>query len=139
MTNFNKCNIKFKFEFGSIEQRSMNITAICNNKCYTVDKSGVIEFGIVLPTTIILNVSGKNYNTDTIVDADGNILQDIFVKIDSITIDNFPLNKLFLHQRITLSTDTDQNITSSYFGFNGTAAIELKENTVFAQLLSMNS
>ncbi len=139
MTSFNKCNIKFKFEFGSIEQRSMNVTAICNNECYTVDTYGIMEFEIVLPTTIILNVSGKNYNTDTIVDADGNILQDIFVKIDSITIDNFPLNKIFLHQRITLRTDTDQNITASYFGFNGTAAIELKENTVFAQLLSMNS
>jgi len=139
MTNFNKCNIKFKFEFGSIEQRSMNITAMCNNKCYTVDKSGVIEFEILLPTTIILDVSGKNYNTDTIVAADGTILQDIFAKIDSITIDNFPLNQLFLHQRITLSTDTDQNVITSYFGFNGTVTIELKEDTVFAQLLSMNS
>ncbi len=139
MTDFNKCNIKFKFEFGSIGQRSMNVTATCNNKCYTVAPSGIIGFEISLPTTIILDVSGKNYNTDTIVAADGTILQDIFAKIDSIIIDNFPLNQLFLHQRITLSTDTDQNVITSYFGFNGTVTIELKEDTVFAQLLSMNS
>lgn len=139
MNNINKCQIKIEVEFGKINQRSMQVQILHNNTCIPVDSTGIVEFEITLPTTVVLQISGKNYNTDTIVGSDGNILEDMFVKLVALTLDGFPLRDVFLHQNLTIVTDNNEKITTSYFGFNGTVTIDLHQDNVFEQYLLMNN
>jgi len=144
MIKFNNCTVEFQFEFGVIAGRHMQIAITVNsNDLYTVTPTDTLVTGtkinIELPSQIVLTFFGKNYNTDTVSDIDGNITQDIFVKILSMSIDGFQLNEKFLHQKLKLVTVDNQEIFTAYIGFNGNITIDLSTHTVFSQYLSMNS
>jgi hypothetical protein len=143
MPNLHACKIQFKFEFGSIDNRFIQVIVINGNQTNLVipndDHIGIAELSIELPTQLILTFTGKDPNTDTLVDKNGNITKDMYVKIISISLDGFELNNIFLHQKIKLLTETNQEITTSYVGFNGTVLIDMSESSVFSQYLSMNS
>jgi hypothetical protein len=103
------------------------------------DNIGTVDFDVELPTQVVLKFSGKNSDTDTLIDENGNIISDMYVKINSASMDGFDLNKIFLHQKIKLLTESGQAIQTSYFGFNGISTIEMPESSVFSQYLLMNS
>jgi hypothetical protein len=63
----------------------------------------------------------------------------MYFKIVSILLDGFELNNIFLHQKIKLLTETNQEIMTSYVGLNGAVLIDLSESSVFSQYLLMNS
>lgn len=144
MIKFNNCTVEFQFEFSAIAGRHMQVAIIVNsNDLYTVNPTDKLVTGtkinVELPSQIVLTFFGKNHNTDTVLDSDGNITQDIFVKILSISIDGFQLNENFLHQKLKLVTVDNQEIFTTYIGFNGNITIDLSKHTVFSQYLSMNS
>ena len=144
MIKFNNCTVEFQFEFSAIAGRHMQVAITVNsNDLYTVTPTDTLVTGtkinIELPSQIVLTFFGKNHNTDTVLDSDGNITQDIFVKILSISIDGFQLNEKFLHQKLKLVTVDNQEIFTAYIGFNGNITIDLSAHTVFSQYLSMNS
>lgn len=135
--------MKFTFEFGLLDNRYMQ-TSVTSGKYNQLvipasNNIGTVDFDVELPAQIILKFSGKNSDTDTLIDENGNIISDMYVKIDSISMDGFELSKIFLHQKITLLTESGQKIQTSYFGFNGISIIELPESSVFSQYLLMNS
>ena len=142
MTNLQACKIQFKFEFGLINNQFMQVNVINGNQNNLVipnnNNIGIVEFSVELPTQIMLTFTGKNPNTDTLVDENGNITKDMYVKIVSILLDGFELNNIFLHQKIKLLTETNQEIITSYVGFNGSIRIDLSESSVFSQYLLMN-
>ena len=135
--------MQFKFEFGLFDNRHMQVQVINGDYTNLVspnsDNVGTVDFDIELPTCVILKFSGKNSKTDTSVDAEGNIISDMYVKINSISMDGFELNNVFLHQKIKLLTESGSEIQAPYIGFNGTVTIEMSESCVFFQYLSMNS
>ena len=115
--------MKFTFEFGLLDNRYMQ-TSVTSGKYNQLvipasNNIGTVDFDVELPAQIILKFSGKNSDTDTLIDENGNIISDMYVKIDSISMDGFELSKIFLHQKITLLTESGQKIQTSYFGFNG--------------------
>ena len=141
MLNLQACKIKFEFEFGSIDNRFMQVTVINRDQTNLVTPNdsniGIVEIDIELPTQIILTFTGKNPDTDTLADENGNITKDIYVKIVSILLDGFELNDTYLHQKIKLLTETNQEIITSYIGFNGSIQMDLSESSVFSQYLLM--
>lgn len=145
MTNFSECRLKIKFKFG-----------YCNNKFFNVDIKykdslssilpvqsdeefiAVYENLIQLPTDIEIFFSGKDQNQDTIMNSDGEIVEDLYVQIEEITLDYFKLNSKYLNQKIDIVTENGDTHTTSYFGFNGKITLRFGEDNVLAQTLKSN-
>lgn len=142
MPNFGHCAIEFDFEFGTIKNKHMMVEIQTETESISVNpdesSKGFAKIEVDLPTCVVLKFTGKDYNTDTIVDENGKIIQDVYVKISNMRLDGFVLNEKFMHQKIKISTDQGQEFTTSYIGFNGTVQIVLSEKDVFSQYLSMN-
>jgi hypothetical protein len=146
MPNFNKCTVEFSFEFGTIGNKTMSVEIQTPNKQISVvphqlDSKliNITTIEVDLPTQIMLKFTGKDYNTDTVIDENGKIVQDIYVKILSVSMDGFKLNEKFLHQKIKIFTDQEQEYTTAYIGFNGVVTLDLVEDTVFSQYLTLNA
>lgn len=138
MTLFNTCKLKITFKFGKCNNRLMKL--IVNDEVLIpVDNYVVFEKNIQLPKKLVLKTSGKIDGVDTKVDAKGNIVEDMYIQIESISLDDFPLNEIFLHQRINLLTENGKTNTSNYIGFNGTVNLDFVEDNVFSQVLTLNN
>lgn len=85
-----------------------------------------IEFRIKLPSTITIELSGKNPMTDTIVNGDGRIIQDKFIKIDGMWLARHPIPEHIYMKMCEVDNGVDK-FTTSYFGFNGTVTINFNE------------
>ena len=137
MTTFSKCKLKIDFEFGECNGKLMTVK-VNNQILQPKDFLATYEDEIVLPTSIVIETSGKEQGVDTKVDADGNILEDMYAKVTSLSLDSFEFNEIFLHQKMQLITDNATH-TTCYFGFNGKVTLDLAEDNVFSQVLSLNS
>lgn len=91
-----------------------------------VPGSSEITFMVDLPAEIRIEVWNKNLNTDTMVDAHGNILKDKFLKIDQVHLARLPVNSQLLERMFELHTDRGI-INSSYFGFPGVVKFVIEE------------
>ena len=91
-----------------------------------------------LPTRLCLIFSGKNNATDTRIDENGNILQDLHVKIAKMALDGFELSKHVLQQKLGLETATG-SMPTAYVGFNGTITLNLDKPNVFLQYYAFES
>jgi len=93
----------------------------------TVLKHGdhIFDFDIDLPCTLNVLVNGKDNSKDTVVDDKGNILEDKFIRIDKICLDNKPLNDNALPKFCKLVTNDSKTIVSNYIGFNGMVSLDL--------------
>ena len=141
MPKLNRCTIGFEFEFGSINDRYTKVNITHKGQVWTIcpnNNRGSIKFDIDLPTQVVLQFTGKDPDTDTLVDQDGNIVGDMYVKIISISLDGFKIKENFLHQKMKLLTDNGQEVVSSYIGFNGKILLDMPESDVFSQYFSMN-
>lgn len=145
MTNLTSFQLTMKFEFGKCNNQIMDLSMVINdNPPIQIlpndnDQTTQVEIAVDLPTRLVLQFKGKDPNTGTLVDTNGLIIEDMFVKILSVAFDGFELNEKFIHQKIKLVTDTGQEILTSYIGFNGTVTLDLTESDMFSQYLLMNS
>lgn len=137
----NYCNVTFDLEFGTIDGRSMTVEFFVNDQLTalsTVDTT-VVNFKMLLPGVIKMKFFGKNYQTDTKIDQNGCVTNDVYVKIKSIALDNIKLSELFLYKNLFLKTDHNKNVQSPYIGFNGMVSIDFDCDNVFSQYLKFNN
>lgn len=142
MPKINHCSLEFKFEFEHIDHRIMTVTVENNGQVYKVEPVfdtnsylGTAKLDIKLPTSITLTFSNKNQNTDTKIDIDGVVVQDVCVKIKCVRLDGFKIADDFLQQKLKLIA-TDSSIwIGPYIGFNGTMQIDLDKDNVFSQMI----
>tara|TARA_R100001163_G_C5060482_1_gene197293 strand:+ start:626 stop:1036 length:411 start_codon:yes stop_codon:yes gene_type:complete len=135
---FSKCKLRIVFEFGECNNKLMTVKV--NHRTLVPDnKVAIYEDEITLPTTITIQTLGKQDGVDTKVDADGNILEDMYAKVLSLSLDSFEFNEIFLHQKMQLVTEDGTTHTTCYLGFNGVVSLNLAEDNVFSQVLSLNS
>lgn len=128
----------FKFDFEGINNQHLSLTVHSHNQQFMVtDTDPTITLDLVLPTVVHLEFSGKNYNTDTILDSDGKIIKDKYIKITSVNIDGFDLPETFLYQKLVVNTDDGRTFTTPYVGFNGAIQITLDQPDVFSQFLKL--
>lgn len=134
----NQFSMTFNFEFVCVNDQYMNLTILNQNQQFVVthDRPS-ITFNLILPTSVTLQFSGKNYNTDTVVDLDGNIVQDKFIKIVSVDVDRFRLPETFLYRKLTINTDDGRSYTTPYIGFNGRMHLVLDQTDIFSQYLKL--
>lgn len=141
---FASCIVDLKFEFGRIDDRHMHLSVLHEDNSYILEPTfennlghANLSIGVKLPTVINFVVSNKGEN-DTIVDADGNVVADCYIKLAELSIDKFGINKEILGRRVTLTAKNGQIVNSNYMGFNGTAVLKLHKPDVFSQVLTLN-
>jgi hypothetical protein len=89
------------------------------------------ETAITFPEQLTMLLSGKGPN-DTVVDDQGNILADKYVKLTGLQVDGLDCPQEYLEMFIVLDTDDGQKVASNYFGFNGLVTLDfLEENSFF--------
>lgn len=110
-------NIKLVLEIGRFQNKTMSLEVFCNGRLilqktqFETDNFN-LSFDTDLPAKIEFQTSGKE-RFDTEVDANGKILQDKYVLIKGMAIDNIWVKKWFLESRLFSPT------RSNYFGQNG--------------------
>jgi hypothetical protein len=146
MNQFNQCNIDVELEFGPVDGKFMCVSGRCGDQIIELQpaENGLtpfvttVSFVCQLPNKLELIFKGKDPNTGTIVGPDGSIVQDMYVKINKFAIDRLKCNDIFLHQKIKLITIDNQEIVTSYVGFNGSVVINLDQPNAFFQLHNFN-
>jgi len=131
-----KARIDLEFEFGLIDNRCM--TVMVNGQLVT-PANPTVSFDITLPTQFRIDYSGKDNQTDTKLDKQGNIIADLYAKITTMKLDGFPVRQKYLYHTVTMHTTTGQVFTTCYAGFNGHMQVVLDQPTVFSQYILMNS
>ena len=130
----NRIKVTIDLKFKGINGKHMNL--VVNGKSVAPDDEARSEILCDLPSEYVLEFSGKVPN-DTKVDADGNIIDDIFIQIKSIKIDGIRLPDTYVHQKIKIKTDSGEEIQTAHIGYNGRIVIPLTESTPFTQYQSM--
>ena len=136
MSEFATCILKMNFRYGSCNNKLLRVEVKHDKQTVElapVKNLAIFKKQITLPTKIKINVSGKDNNSDTKIDADGNVIEDLFVQISDIYLDTFRLDDIFLHKHITIQTDSGDDHVTNYFG-NGVAEISFTEENIFAQV-----
>jgi len=129
MVKFNQSLIKLYFKFGGINNEYMNLNIIYRENIIPVSTEP-IQLLIEFPAKMILDISGKNMSSDTILDENGTIIKDKHIELTKVIIDNISVPDAYLKKWPTLHGNR-----SSYFGFNGVAELEFSEKNSFIFLL----
>jgi hypothetical protein len=136
----NIIDITIDFEFGHIDNRTMIVDILINNKLTLENSSDakIILKQVSIPNEIKIKFSGKTPGKDTKVDNLGNIIQDMYVKIVGIKIDNLKIPNWVIEKKLSYTTDQGKELQTAYIGFNGTMTIPIPENNVFAFYRRLN-
>lgn len=135
----NILDITFDFEFGLLNNRAMKVIALYeNNKFEATPTNPSIKINqIKIPNKVEIEFSGKT-NRDTIVDANGNILQDMYVKIIGIKLDLLKVPTWVIEKKLSYVTSKDQTLTTSFIGFNGIMTFDMPETNIFSLYRRLN-
>ncbi len=96
----NTIDILFEFEYGPIDDRFMQIEISANEQTLLVNTANeVLVRQISLPSSISLKFSGKTPGRDTKIDSAGNIVQDMYVKLLGLKIDNLKVPEWVIQKR----------------------------------------
>lgn len=133
MKKFNQSNLELYFNFFDLDSSYMNLSVINNSELITVapGKNQKVSLSIEFPTEIILDISGKNLNTDTIVDESGKILADKHIVLTKVIIDHIIVPDNFLAKW----PKVNDKFNTTYFGFNGSVKLDFNEVNSFYWLL----
>lgn len=89
------------------------------------DRPKRLEFEIELPAMLIFKTDGKHVY-DTLVDEQGNILSDKYIKVDGLCFDGVWIKKWMLESEIFDFVANDgSHSRSNYFGRNGQGKIDI--------------
>jgi len=137
MIDFSEFDLKIVFNYSECNNKFMQVE-VNDQLLVPVENYATYEKKFKLPTQISIKTYGKT-KYDTKVDSGGNIYQDLAVIIESISLDSFKLNEVYLNQKINIITDSGHTVTTNYIGYNGTITLDFNEDTVFAQVLTSNN
>ena len=144
MLDLSAAVVTMEFDFGRVRNAVMRVDVSVDERVYSVPcefsgdtGQGSISIPIRLPTVLTITASGKG-PMDTLVDDQGNIIQDCYARLQAFYLDGFRLDDYFLYHKVHQKSVDGQELTSNYFGFNGQAVIHLDRNSVFAQYCFLN-
>ncbi len=130
----NIIDLTFKFEFGLLNNRHMLVEISFDDHVKKVDptNSEIILKNVKLPNLIFIRFTGKITGKDTIVDNNGNIINDMYIKILEIKMDRLKIPTWVIEKKLSYITEFGNKINSSYIGFNGEMVINIPESNGFA-------
>jgi len=130
--------IKLGFNIGFANGQAMNIDIAANEHDYTfigIDQEYITHtFKTTWPVTIKCNLSNKDMLKDSYFDDDGNPIENKYVRLDYLSINNFPL---LPHNLYHVSKFKNQHET--FWDTNDTAIITLTDVDPVSFLLSINN
>ena len=136
---FNTCKLELEFEVGDCQGDYFRVQINNGDSVKDVDYFNPFYSTMIeLPATLKITTSGKNHKIHTIV-KDGEIVEDMYVKVNKLKLDGLAIGNTFYHKKLTLTTIDNQEHTTNYFGFNGTCTIDFVHSNVFTQFLSLNT
>ena len=97
--------IKLDFEIGKIDNKSMTMIVVHENakKVYSnLEEKFTLQMSINFPTQVKLILLGKK-NNDTVVDENQNVVQDKFVKLTKLEVDNLQCNNFYLNHNLIIN------------------------------------
>lgn len=109
---------------GKIHNKTMWVEIFNNNMFVKKisewsDKPTKVDIDTNLPCIIEFKVDGK-HKFDTIIDENGKIVADKFIKVEAISIDGKWVNQWMLEGKLLTFIPNDrQEIVTNYFGSNG--------------------
>ena len=133
MEKLNSSQVQLYFKFGAVHNAYMSVHV---NGCPVVpgaNERSMISIPISFPGELIIELSGKNNNTDTLVNDAGEIVQDKFVQLTQVRVDKMTVNDYFL-QKWPIVNDS---FATTYFGFNGQAKLTFDAPSSFHWLLKI--
>lgn len=138
-TNFNSVRMRFEFEFTRVNERMMVIDIPEYGLLVNPSSPGsyTAEFDLIIPASIKMIFSGKNQNLDTILDSDGNIVQDLCVQLNKIWLDGLPVN-VHASKISKFTRESGESQATNYIGFNGELVMHLDHDNAFDQIMSWN-
>jgi hypothetical protein len=125
----NQSIIKLKFEVSKLDNQSMSIEFNNGEKYHQIDNNFIWQSTIIFPCVLDIKVYGKG-PSDTIVDDQGNIQADKYVKLVDIIVDCLPCAPYYVH-KVKFITEHGQEMQSNFWGFNGTARLEFMQANSF--------
>ena len=130
--------IKLGFNIGFANGQAMhiNINANTHQHTYTnIDKEYITHtFKTTWPVKIYCNLSNKDMSKDSYFDNDGNAIENKYVQLDYLSINNFPL---LTHNLYHVTEFNKQHET--FWDTNNTAIINLDNIDPVSFLLSINN
>lgn len=131
--NKDESEIELEFNIGEIDGKSMCME-IDNNVYSNLYNGFKYSTSLTFPNVINITLSGKGKN-DTIIDDNGNIIDDKFIQLTKLIVDGIPVDEIYLKTHIILHTDDNMIVKSNYWGFNGKVTIEFNEPNAFLWLI----
>ncbi len=130
----NCSTVTLDFEVSHVRDRSMSLTIETDQGIEHFDQLSQGRFQhtvpIQFPTKFNIVVNGKGAN-DTLVDADGNITADMYIKLNRVLVDGIPCSTNYVHELINYTAD-GRAVQTNYWGFNGTISLDFSHrNAVF--------
>ena len=97
------------------------------------------SFEIAWPTTVHIQLGNKG-PTDTLLDDQGQIMEDKAIEVTKVLINNFPIHqdlvdKIFVCRRAGSTVDTNEN----WWAWNGTVQIRFDHTSPMRYLLSLQN
>jgi hypothetical protein len=139
MTDLGSVGVRLRFEFSKLHDRVMTVQCTSGSTIQRLEPQQAgfydLDFRTTLPGRISLMFSGKNNLTDTVLDKDGSMVADLFVRLDAITIDDIPI-KIDVAPIMLLTTETGEKHQTNYVGFNGQAVLHLLEHNAFDLIMA---
>jgi hypothetical protein len=89
------------------------------------------------PGTVVIKLFNKQFK-DTEIDSQGNILNDKYIKLDSLMIDKIVVDDEILRDFVNLDTE-NQSLKELYWGFNGSVTLTFEEEDFFLWFLNQKS
>ena len=140
MHDFSKIQIEIDIEYSVVNSKTMDLQIICGGTSIrpSMDSQATIgvtsvQFACELPGQVTLQFSGKSYGVDTILDPQGQIAQDLYIKILRWSLDGFDLSQDFFYNKMIWHADDETTFTTPYLGKNGTLHLPFLKSNLFAQ------
>jgi hypothetical protein len=129
----NNCStVTLDFEVSHVRDRSMSLTIETDHDVKHFDQlpSGRFKHtvDIKFPSKFNIIVSGKGAN-DTLIDQDGNIIGDMYIKLNRLSVDGILCSTNYVHELVNCTTNGDR-VQTNYWGFNGTIKLDFSHSNV---------
>ena len=136
-----KSKFNFVLSIGRLNNKAMSLSVLVGDKKIyegsPKESTIYIDFDCELPNQIVFEFGDKFIN-DTIVDKSGRIIQDKHIKIEKVSIDNMPVEQWIVESRLfEFVPKNNKTIHTNYFGYNGKAYMNIKNNDSFDYFLNL--